>query len=315
VYDPRTVSQPPPWQAAAAAPARAHESRELAHSTDLLPTILGLALGRPDAQPCPVSQNGTACEGHDLRPYLRTPAGAPAPQAPLRHSLCGHHTQRGFSPGRQRYLLTRPGTVGRCVDVTLKACTTAANCAAGEACLSGRCTPVTDRSCSTTAQCPKGSLCLAGQCHAGPPCLDDTSCVTSFGSLSVRCLGRQTKWCRNAPNRACNTAADCPVCPPIVPGTSNPPCGRLCESQQLKLYVGTTAQGAELLDLFADPDERVRLPGDDPLLRAMSDPDGQYRADVRRLGCCVDDWWPEGVSGGSVCAPGFECPADYVCNE
>jgi hypothetical protein len=69
------------------------------------------------------------------------------------------------------------------------------------------------------------------------------------------------------------------------------------------------------VDLFTDPDERGRRSGDDPLVTDMSSPSGTYRADVRRLSCCVDDWWPEGASGGTACTKGHACPADFVCNE
>lgn len=316
VYDPRTVDPAPPWRAADAVRAQPNESPELAHSTDLLPTILGFALDTPASQACPESDDGTPCDGRDLRPHLRTTAGPAAPQAPLRHALCGHATQRGSAPSRQRYLLTRPGSVGRCVDVTLPACQGTSDCAGGRTCIGGRCMTTVETGCASTAQCAKGSLCLAGRCVAGPPCLDDVSCISAFQNLAAHCAAREAKWCRNAPNQECATAADCPVCPPVAPGAASPPCGRVCEPRQLKLYLGTGHEGTELVDLFSDPDEHRRRAGDDPLVRAMSSPNGVYGADVRRLSCCVDDWWPEGASGGTACAPSTHaCPADFVCNQ
>src|SRR5262245_52806254 len=149
VYDPRTANPMPPWSPADAARAPANESPDLAHSTDLLPTILGYALDTPGPQACPDSPDGTPCDGRDLRPYLgrATAAGAPA-TGPLRHSLCGHHTKRGTAPTRQRYLLTRPGTVGRCVDNTLPACSTTSDCAGGATCVAGRCTVTSATGCA-----------------------------------------------------------------------------------------------------------------------------------------------------------------------
>jgi arylsulfatase A-like enzyme len=315
VYDPRTANPAPPWRAADAVPAEPHESPELAHATDLLPTILGYAVDTPGPQACPRSDDGTPCDGRDLRSYVRTASGAPQAQPPLRHALCGHETQQGSAPTRNRYLLTRPGSVGRCVDLTLPACTNASDCAAGEVCLGAHCAVAVESSCSSTAQCPKGALCLGGRCRVGPPCIDDDSCISAFASSSVRCADRERKWCRNAPNQTCTTADDCPVCPSVAPGAASPPCGRVCEARQLKLYLGTGRGGSELVDLFTDPDERGRRSGDDPLVTDMSSPNGTYGADVRRLSCCVDDWWPEGASGGTACTKGHACPADFVCNE
>src|SRR5262249_40779971 len=217
VYDPRAVHPAPPWQAPAGGPPPPTVSAELAHSTDLLPTILGYALDTPvdtpGGQSCPVSRDGNPCDGHDLRPYLLHQAtGDPAaqpPTTPLRHSLCGHHTQRGTAPTRQRYLLTRPGSVGRCVDVTLPACATAADCKAGEICLGGRCEAVSPTGCNSSTQCAKGSICLGGKCRVGPPCIDAATCVIAYSSFNVQCAEQATKWCRNAPNIACSTAADC----------------------------------------------------------------------------------------------------------
>jgi hypothetical protein len=149
----------------------------------------------------------------------------------------------------------------------------------------------------------------------GPPCVDDASCIAAFSSSSVQCAEREKKWCRNAPTQTCTTAADCPVCPPVAPGAAAPPCGRLCEVRQLKLYVGSGRTGTELVDLFSDPDEIGRRSGDDPLVTDMSSPTGTYGYDVRRLSCCIDAWWPDGASGGTACAKGFACPADLACNQ
>jgi Sulfatase len=315
VYDPRTANPAPPWRPADAAAAPPNASPQLAHSTDLLPTILGYALDTSGPQVCPTSNDGTACDGRDLRPFVRTASGPATVAEPLRHAMCGHETNRGSAPTRHRYLLTRPGTVGRCVDTTLPTCRAVSDCGPGQLCLGGHCTAVSGTGCARTAQCPKGSLCLGGRCRVGPPCIDDLSCVSAFSTFAVQCSGREQKWCRNAPNQACTTAADCPVCAPVGQGAAAPPCGRVCELHQLKLYVGSGRSGTELVDLFSDPDELSRRSDDDPLLMDMSSPTGSYGLDVRRLNCCIDGWWPEGAAGGTACTKDAACPADFVCNQ
>jgi len=315
VYDPQ-VDALPSWMPSAPAPPP-FESPALAHSTDLLPTILGLALGTRGLQSCPVSEDGTPCDGRDLRPYLRVFAslGDPLSETPLRHSLCGHHTQRGTAPTRQRYLLTRPGSVGRCVDRSLPACTSTANCAAGQACIGGHCAATAATACATASQCPKGSACLGGLCRVGPPCVDDQTCAALFPGQQTACLEQRTKWCRNAPNVSCESADDCPACP-AGPGPEAPPCSRLCEHRQLKLYLGTNSTNAEMVDLFLDPDERGRQgTGDVGLFTGMSSQSGPYGADLGRLSCCVDAWWPQGARGGTRCTPAYVCPADFTCNQ
>jgi hypothetical protein len=90
VYDPRAVEPAPSWQASAVPPAAPAVSPELAHSTDLLPTILGYALDTPGAQSCPPSKVGTACDGRDLRPYLlHTATNDPATALPRPPRRCG----------------------------------------------------------------------------------------------------------------------------------------------------------------------------------------------------------------------------------
>jgi hypothetical protein len=311
VFDPRATEEPPPWQASATVPRPPNERLELAHSTDLLPTILGMALGTSGTQQCPASsRDGTPCDGRDLRPYLQG-ATAAQPPPPLRRALCGHHTQRGTSPSRQRYLLTRPGAVGRCVDMQLPACTTATDCAPGDVCLAGRCTAAAEAPCDATTPCPAGSRCITGRCRVGPPCVDDASCAGMFGSSTVRCVEPGAKWCRNAPHQTCTVAADCPACP----GGPLDACGRVCEAQQLKLYVGIAGTEVEMVDLFRDPDERGRVFDADPsnALVAMSSLSGPHATDLRRLACCIDGWWPEAAAAGSVCRTEDTCPADFSC--
>jgi hypothetical protein len=311
VFDPRATDELPPWQAAMAVARPANERLELVHSTDILPTVLGMALGTPGVQQCPVGpRDGSSCDGRDLRPYLQG-AAATDPPPPLRRALCGHHTQRGTAPTRQRYLLTRPGAVGRCVDERLPACTTAGDCAPGSVCLAAHCTATAEAPCNATTACPAGSRCITGRCRVGPACVDDASCAGMFGTSAVRCLEPGAKWCRNAPHQACATAADCPDCP----GGPSDACGRVCESQQMKLYVGTAGGEAEMVDLFRDADEGGRVFDADPsnAQTAMSSLSGPYATDLRRLACCIDGWWPEAASAGSMCRAGDACPADFSC--
>src|SRR5262249_61460500 len=93
VFDPRTTNQVPNWLPSGPQPPP-YESPGLAHSTDLLPTILGFALGTPGPQACPPSRDGTPCDGRDLRPFLRPAGAVQSPlsadalsQPPLRHAL------------------------------------------------------------------------------------------------------------------------------------------------------------------------------------------------------------------------------------
>ena len=114
---------------------------------------------------------------------------------------------------------------------------------------------------------------------------------------------------------SCESADDCPACP-AGPGPEAPPCSRLCEHRQLKLYLGTNSTNAEMVDLFLDPDERGRQgTGDVGLFTGMSSQSGPYGADLGRLSCCVDAWWPEGARGGTRCTAAYVCPADFTCNQ
>src|SRR5262249_6262680 len=90
VFDPRTLPVVPDWAGIKQTPPPANARPELAHSTDVLPTALGLALGPSGAEPCPLSPppDGTACDGKDLRPYLGASSPGGGFAAPLRHSLC-----------------------------------------------------------------------------------------------------------------------------------------------------------------------------------------------------------------------------------
>jgi len=312
VFDPRLRPDGVDWQTTTPPPAP-YESPAVAHSTDLLPTIVGLARGEQGRQSCPASDDGTLCDGRDLRAQLKGLSQVPAPAADLRHALCGHQTQRGTAPSRARYLLTRPDSVGRCVLPTAPACSSDAQCASGRSCVAGRCIVATVGGCGTVGGCQPGAACIGGKCQPAPVCLTDATCGRLLPGQGATCQAKGAKWCRNAPTRQCGTNADCPVCPSV--NGRQLPCGRVCEPHLLKMYVSSSGIDAQLEDLFADPDENERFSGkDNARLRQMSDPSGPYGDEVRQMACCIDDWWPAGARGGTLCGAADACPADLVCN-
>lgn len=139
-----------------------------------------------------------------------------------------------------------------------------------------------------------------------------------FPASGSACVAHDERWCANAPDVACSTREDCPACP-SVNGASTA-CRRLCEPRRLKYYVtpgtgGLPIPRPQLTDLFLDPDEvglHKGLPG---VVRDMSEVTGPYETLLRRLNCCVDDWWsnPKGT-GGTLCRDGDTCPADLACD-
>jgi hypothetical protein len=312
VFDPRTLPVVPDWDGTKQIPPLANESQELVHSTDVLPTALGYAIGATGAQSCPQSADGTACDGKDLRPYVFPASASSPPASPLRHSLCGHHTQRPTAPTTQRYLLTRPGSVGRCTDLDAPSCTSDGQCGLNATCLGGHCVSGAETVCSSSSQCRQGAVCLGGRCRGGPSCVDDATCASLFPIGHSACVESGAKWCGNAPSVRCATDADCPACAG-GPGPTPAPCRRLCEARQLKLYI--SAPKLELTDLFLDPDEHGLHGGlevEGTIAFDLSRPNGPYTSTMRRLECCVDAWWPQGASG-STCSGG--CPADFSCNQ
>lgn len=315
VYDPRALPTLPSWDPQQEVAPAARTSEALAHTSDVLPTILGYALGTSGSQDCPVGPDGVACDGRDLRPQLVDAPGGPQAPETLRHALCGHHTKRTTSPTRSRYLLTRPGSVGRCTPAAGQACTVSAECAPGEFCLGGHCAAdVAGGGCNAITPCPPGAACLGGQCRLGPACLDDADCTALVGPGYV-CAGQAQRWCRNAPNVACTTRDDCPACPSFAGNVV--PCGRLCEARSLKLYVSPgSIASVQLADLFLDPDENGLHAGNTPsLVNSLSDTSGPYASAIRQMNCCIDQWWPEIVpESGTLCTSGFTCPADLACN-
>ena len=76
------------------------------------------------------------------------------------------------------------------------------------------------------------------------------------------------------------------------------------------------AKAAELSDLFLDPDEpglHNATIGSAKLVNELSNLSGPYGAKMRRVNCCVDDWWSEPASIGTICTGG--CPVDLTCNQ
>jgi hypothetical protein len=315
VYDPRTLPSLPSWNPQLATAPAPQFDAAVAHAIDVLPTALGFALGTSGSQACPLSPDGVVCDGKDLGGHLSTTPGGPAAPETLRHALCGHQTKRVASPTRNRFLLTRPGSVGRCTKPTNPACTTSAECGAGQFCVGGFCAPDADGAgCSSNAQCSPGAACIGNKCRMAPACTGDSDCTALVGAGYV-CGGKAEKWCRNAPDVSCSANADCPVCPTV--GSSPIPCSRLCESRVLKLYVSPGAAApVELSDLFLDPDEDGLHSGDpSKLVTQLSSLSGPYAGAIRRLNCCIDAWWPDIVSqSGTQCTSGNTCPADFACD-
>jgi len=307
VFDPRALPEVPDYaDAQTSDPPPPHESAALAHTNDILPTVLGLATDAAAPLACPQSADGTRCDGHDLRPHLATAPGGPAAPETLRRAMCGHFTQRGTAAGRFRYLITRAGSVGRCTRGAAAACQSDATCGPGGFCLGGRCASRTESACGTTAQCPAGALCLGGRCRVGPSCLDDTDCTRMLGAGST-CVERETRWCRNAPAVRCDAHGDCPACPPGVAA-----CGRLCEARQLKAYVTPSGDKPQLADLFLDPDESgLHGRSSGSMVPDLSAENGPYGPTMARMNCCIDAWWPEAASGGTACTG--TCPASLSC--
>ena len=312
VFDPRPLATVPDWDPEGQAAPPANESPALAHAVDVYSTIVGAALGTPDGQQlCPVGLDGIRCDGRDLRAHLATAPGGPAPPENLRHALCGHHTQRVISPGMDRYLVTRPGSVGRCTLTSAPSCVSDATCGAGEFCLGGHCMPKTEPMCTSSATCPAGSLCLGGRCRVGPACVDDSDCTTALPGQSTACVQHATKWCRNSPSTSCTANADCPACP------DGGACGRLCEARVLKFYA-PFLYAAQASDLFLDPDEDGLHQGASAVGTVTGDMSlltGPYATGIRRAACCLDQWWYEPAMGPSICTAGFSCPTDLTCNE
>jgi hypothetical protein len=315
VYDPRSLPVLPPANPQQATALPPQFNHALAHTSDVLPTILGFARGTSGSQACPIGPDGFACDGRDLGGHLATTPGGPAAPETVRKALCGHQTKRTTSPTRNRFLLTRPGSVGRCTRSSNPACTTSADCAGGQFCVGGFCaTNAASTPCSTTASCPAGAACLGGQCRMAPVCTESSDCTALLGAGYV-CGGKAEKWCRNAPNSSCDSAADCPACPTI--GSSPVPCSRICEARSLKFYVSPgSSANVQLSDLFLDPDEKGLHSGNTAsIIQSMSSLSGPYAGAMRRMNCCVDQWWPEIVAeSGTQCSAGFSCPADLSCN-
>jgi hypothetical protein len=315
VYDPRALPALPSWDPTQQAAPPPQFNPAMAHANDILPTILGFASGTSSVQSCPMSPDGRMCDGKDLGAHLYSTPGGPAAPETLRHALCGHHTQRPTSATRSRFLLTRPGSIGRCTKPSNAPCTTSGACGGGQFCVGGFCAAdVASTPCTTNAQCAEGAACLGDQCRMAPACLDDADCARLVGPGYV-CGGGAEKWCRNAPNVACGSRDDCPICPTF--GSSPVPCARLCEARSLKLYVNPGAiAGVQLSDLFLDPDEHGLHSGDSStLIGTMSDLDGPYQSAIRQMNCCIDAWWPDVVGqSGTQCMGGASCPADLSCD-
>ncbi len=312
VFDPTTAPTAPGWDVTQEPIPPARENPALAHAADVRATVVGYALGSPAGiQLCPQGSSGSRCDGKDLRPWLATAAGGPAPPETLRRALCGHETQRTTTAGSRRYLLTGEGAVGRCTNLAAPVCAADADCAASDVCLGDRCMPTAEAACTATSQCPVGAACLGRRCRVAPSCVDDGDCARLFPGGTFACVEKAARWCRNAPGVRCATRDDCPACP------GGAPCGRSCEPRRLKFYVapGDGNRATQMSDLFLDPDEFGLHDGKrnpDAIVTQLSSLAGPYGPAMQGANCCIDDWWPEAASAGTSCAGG--CPAELTCN-
>src|SRR5262249_61838472 len=113
--------------------------------------------------------------------------------------LAGHPPHAPTPPTPRRYPLTRPGSVGRCTDLSAPGCATDAQCGAGSTCLGGHCTSGVESACSGPGQCPNGAACLGGRCRVAPACIDDANCAPPLPGGPFPLLEPETRWGRHPP--------------------------------------------------------------------------------------------------------------------
>jgi Cys-rich repeat protein len=86
-------------------------------------------------------------------------------------------------------------TAGRCVTAPPPppTCTTNADCAANQACVNGACVP-NSTGCTSNAQCPAGSTCQGGACVVAPPpaCTVDADCGPNMACRGGTCYPAST---------------------------------------------------------------------------------------------------------------------------
>jgi Cys-rich repeat protein len=89
------------------------------------------------------------------------------------------------------------GTISATFNATTPACTTSADCGAGQVCVAGSCVaPPPPVSCRTTADCASGLVCQAGTCVTPPPpppvgCRVDADCAAGQVCQAGTCVGSQ----------------------------------------------------------------------------------------------------------------------------
>jgi hypothetical protein len=243
------------------APGETRVEQELTHAIDLLPTLLDFA-GKT-IPPTP---------GHSLKPYL----DAVPPAAPIRNTLCGHET-KGTKPKANRYLRTRPGSVGRCSVTTTTQCLEDADCPGGETCGDksqkwcrfGR-HPVDETGIPTVDQQPVVPCTTDADCVAGCPSSDPLYCTCEWRALKLYSLADGTR-------------------------------------RLMDLFVDPNEPGM---------DRKLRKQGPQPgdLPVGGGDPHGPIAS---RLACCTDRWWtPPPLTDGTVLGnPSCgSCGAAYACH-
>jgi hypothetical protein len=331
-------------------------SPALAHAVDIFRTVQGLAIDEPGNNTLEPSdctevegQNSVECRGRDLRPFLFKDDASRPPPENLRPALCGHRTQKPDAATTDRYLLTRPGTVGRCVfgnppsveppsAQLLHECTDDAECqeSAQGTCVGGS-APGT--SCAADPQCAGGvckivsGLCLGGYCQPNPPCVDDDVCTALGGGW--RCALEEDRWCRvsrsdgappkladvNTKCTPCSSSGDCGQYGTCTDGWCTNPTCPACVPQTLKLYVNGASDTAKtvLTDLFLEPDEVsdgvLSKTSSSPVARSISRNDSKYAGTISMLHQCINDWWG-GRNGTQFARPAITtatCKQQFAC--
>jgi len=186
-------------------------------TVDVLPTVLSYAkrLGAWSGyQP-----NGTAFDGHDLKPWVD---GAPPSNVP--HAVCGaFQKQQNLLTGR--YLVTPAGSVGRCSGTDVP-------CAVNADCPQGTCTDYTQNFCRNS-----------DASHHLIACSTDTPCQQA-------CMV-----CSSDRRTPCSQNADCAAGTCVQAANDDERLACTCGPRRVKLYVDEAGTTRRMTDLLRDPDE------------------------------------------------------------
>jgi hypothetical protein len=234
--------------------------QQVAQHIDLLPTVLDYA-GRA-IPPTP---------GYSMKPYV----SASPPATPTRNVICGNET-KGTKPKPNRYIRTRPGTVGRCSITSSTQCLEDVDCPPGETC--GQKSqkwcrfghnPLTETNIANVDQQPDVPCTTDADCASGCPAADPIYCTCEWRTLKLYSLEDHN-------NRLMDLFVD-----PNEPGMDR------------KLR------------------KKGPQPGDVPIGTGAP-----HAPVANRLKCCLDRWWtPALADGSSLGDPSCTaCGAQYACH-